>query len=119
MHGHPLERLRQGIDVFVSGAFSGQAGGLHLQQPLAFERVGDQGVAAGRGEQRAEHLGVQDVPLLGRRDRGAAAVLDDDHAALLQAADAFTDHAAADVEVLGQRDLAGKHLSRRDLANGD
>jgi hypothetical protein len=88
-------------------------------EPAALAGVGQRRVALGAAEQRREQRGVEQVPLRFRRDRGPAAVLDREHAAVPQRLDALARHIAAHVVLGGQVDLARQALPHRVLAAED
>ena len=88
-------------------------GGLDLEDAAALEVLGEDLAPAPGLQRRGQHVGIEDVPVLGRVDGRALAVLDRDQAALLHGPDRLARHAAADVELLRQVDLARQHLPRR------
>jgi hypothetical protein len=63
-------------DLSIGSLVGREAGGLDLQRPPRSKQLGDQASRVWAGEQRPQHLGVQDVPAVRGGDGGSAAVFD-------------------------------------------
>ena len=109
---HARERVRAGARRRLRGPLGGDA-----------RRPRPRGSAGTRGTRRGPRLprsvssiaastsGSKTSQCVGLVDRRALAVLDGDQAALLHRPDRLARHAAADVELLGEVDLARQHLA--------